>query len=102
MELPEGVTMEKLLNIYNQYQKRVKATQEYLKTDEGKEYNRQKAREYYARHKEEVLAKRAKRYEDDKETLLNRSNAYYKAHAEELNAKARERRERQKIESSPV
>ena len=101
MSLPEGVTMEKLLHIYNNYQKRNEARNEWFKTDEGKAYNRMKAKEYYLRHKEAILEKRAKRYEEDKDTLLTRAKEYYANHADEINAKIRAKREA-KIEPSPA
>jgi hypothetical protein len=38
----------------------------YLQTDEGKEWNREKAKAYYERNKEKVLAKRKAMYEAKK------------------------------------
>lgn len=89
MSLPEGVTMEQVLKVFNDYKRRNAVRTEWFKTDEGKAYNRQKAKEYYLRHKDKVLEKRAKRYEEDRDTLLNRAKDYYKNHSDEINAKAR-------------
>lgn len=89
MSLPEGVTMEQVLKVFNDYKRRNAERSEWFKTEEGKAYNRQKAKEYYLRHKEKVLEKRAKRYEEDRDTLLNRAKEYYANHADEINAKAR-------------
>jgi len=58
MSLPEGVSMEQVIKVYNDYKRRNAARTEWFKTDEGKAYNRQKAKEYYARHKDKVLEKR--------------------------------------------
>ncbi len=89
MSLPDGVTLERVLKVFNDYKRRNEVRAEWFKTEEGKAYNRQKAKEYYLRHKDKVLEKRAKRYEEDKETLLERAKEYYKNHADEINAKAR-------------
>ena len=81
--------MEQVLKVFNDYKRRNAERSEWFKTEEGKAYNRQKAKEYYLRHKEKVLEKRAKRYEEDRDTLLNRAKEYYANHADEINAKAR-------------
>lgn len=93
MSLPEGVDVEAVMKVYNAYKRRNAERSEWYKTEEGKEYNRQKAREYYLRHKDLILEKRAKRYEEDRNTLLDRAKEYYKVNAEEINAKARAKRE---------
>lgn len=81
--------MDQVLKVFNDYKRRKDQRAEWFKTDEGKAYNRMKAKEYYLRNKDKVLEKRAKRYDEDKETLLNRAKEYYKIHAEDINARAR-------------
>jgi len=100
MELPDGVSLEKLLRLYEQDQARVKKRNEFLKTDEGKEYARQKAKLHYQRHKAEVLAKRAERYKVDSELLNQRAKEYYAANKETILAK--ERAARVKVEPPAV
>lgn len=41
---------------------------EYLKSEEGKEWNRQRAKAHYEKHKEEILAKRKAKYVSRKRT----------------------------------
>lgn len=101
MNLPEGITLDKLLHVYNNYQRRNEARNEWFKTEEGKAYNRLKAKEYYLRHKQTILEKRAKRYETDRDTLLNRAKDYYANHADEINMKNKTKREA-KIETTPA
>jgi hypothetical protein len=50
---------------------------EWLKTDRGKEWNREKATEYYRNHKEEVLEKRRQRYEQNREVILAKAKEAY-------------------------
>ena len=59
--LPEGVTMEKLLRIYERQKKTLDKRTAYYNTPEGKEYNRKKAAEYYEKNKELVLQKSKER-----------------------------------------
>ena len=92
MELPEGVSLEKLLRLYELEQARIKKRNEFMKTEQGKEYARLKAKEHYKRHRAEILAKRAKRYEEDGELLNNRAKAYYAANKETILAKERAER----------
>ena len=100
MELPEGVTLEKLLRLHEQEQARVKKRNEFLKTEEGKEYARAKAKAYYDKHRAEVLAKRAERYKVDAELLNQRAKNFYAANKETILAK--ERAARVKVEPPAV
>lgn len=86
------VPLQKLLDAFEKKKQYEQNKLEWMKTDAGREYNRQKAREYYQRHKEQVLAKRAARYETDKETLLTRAKEYYALHTEECKEKNKQRR----------
>ena len=88
--LPEGVTLEHLVHIYNKQKEHLAKRKEWFKTEEGREYNRQKAAVYYDRNKEKVLAKAKTRYEEDKEAHNARSLAsYYKKKEERLLAEKR-------------
>lgn len=89
MELPEGVTLERLLRLHEQDKARALKRSEFFKTEEGREYARQKAKAYYQRHKSEVLAKRAKRYEEDGQLLIQRAKDYYTANKDTILEKQR-------------
>ena len=91
------VPLSEILHAYEKAKQYATTKAEWYKTEEGKAYNRQKAKQYYERHKELVLDKRAKRYETDRETLLNRAKEYYSQHTEEVLEKNRQRR-KNKIE----
>lgn len=96
------VPLQELLNAYEKKKLYEKNKAEWFKTDEGKAYNRQKSKEYYQRHREDVLLKRAARYEVDHDELLNRAKQYYATHNEEILEKNKRKREakQQKIEGS--
>ncbi len=89
-------TIQDLLTAYEKKKRYEAAKKEWMKTDAGKEYNRKKAKDYYERHKTEILAKRTARYETDKETLIERAKQYYALHTEECIEKNRLRREAKK------
>jgi len=90
--IPDGVKLEDLLRLYEREQRYKENKKAFYASDEGKEYNRQKAKLFYQRHKEEILAKRKTRYETDSETLLNRAKAYYALHSDEINEKNKQKR----------
>ena len=96
MSLPEGVNMESVAKCWERYCKNNEARKAWLKTDAGREWSRKKAKEYYDKHRDEVLAKRAERYEKDKDILLNRAKDYYSKHSDEINALARAKRAAEK------
>jgi hypothetical protein len=77
------VPLEELVKAYEQKKKITDAKLEWYKTDAGKEYNRRKAKEYYERNKEKVLAKAAERYKTDPEKHLNRIRSYQAKKKEE-------------------
>ncbi len=83
-ELPAGVSLDKLLHLYELNQRNIERRKAYMESDEGRQYNRQKAKEYYARHKAEVLLKRKTEHEEKKEQHNARALAYYHAHREEI------------------
>lgn len=72
-----SVPMEYLMKLYEARQKQNARKAEWAKTEEGKAYNRKKAKEYYERNKDKVLEKRKARYDTDRDTLLNRAKDYY-------------------------
>ena len=92
------VPLEELRKAYEQKMQYAITKLEWLKTEEGKAYNRKKSKEYYERHKQTILDKRANRYEKDKDTLLNRAKEYYLLHSEEINEKNKQKRKQKKIE----
>ena len=98
VEIPEGVTLEQLVQIYNKQKEHLAKRREWFKTEEGREYNRQKAAVYYDRNKEKVLAKAKTRYEGDKERHNAVSLASYYKKKEEK-ALAEKRRIEQAVES---
>ena len=98
VERPEGVTLEQLVQIYNKQKEHLAKRREWFKTEEGREYNRQKAAVYYDRNKEKVLAKAKTRYEGDKERHNAVSLASYYKKKEEK-ALAEKRRIEEAVES---
>jgi hypothetical protein len=70
--------MEVLMRLYESRQKAYAKKKEWLKTDAGKEYQRKKAKEYYYKHRDAVLAKRAERYERDGAILNERVKEAYR------------------------
>lgn len=92
------VPFQKLLDAFEKKKQYEQNKKEWLQTDAGKEYQRKKAKEYYERHREEVLAKRAARYKVEHEELLNRAKEYYHSHNEECRERNRKYREKAKQE----
>lgn len=82
------VQIDKLIRVYNQRQAQSAKKAEWLKTEEGKEYNRKKAAEYYAANKDEVTLKRIALYEENKEQIKAKASAYYLKNKEMIRAKA--------------
>jgi RecA-family ATPase len=90
--LPEGVTMEKLLKIYEHHKKSIDARNEWYKTEEGRAYQRAWAKKYYDKHKDEILAKREARYAEKREELNEKSKSYYQRNKERILAKRKEQK----------
>ena len=86
------VPYAELVRAYEAEQRRKESRKAYLQTDKGKEYNRQKAKSFYERHKAEILEKRKTQYEENKDVILNRSKAYYEAHKDVIKQKHKEKR----------
>jgi hypothetical protein len=70
------VPVEALIKSYErertQAQKKAEKRMEFLQTDEGKEWNRGKAKAYYERNKELIAEKRKRYYAEKKEILKQR------------------------------
>lgn len=66
------VNTEELIRVYHLWKKMMKKNiekrNEFNKTDEGKEVNRQRAKKYYEGHRETILAKRKAKYSAAQET----------------------------------
>ena len=91
-ELPDGISIDKLLHLYELHKRNTERRKTYLETDAGKEYNRQKAKEYYNRHKSDVLLKRKADHEEKKEEHNARALAYYHANRDAILEKKRAKR----------
>ena len=70
------VPLDRLIKIFNSYQrqanKHMEKRSEFLKSEEGKVYNKVRARDYYKKHREEILVKRKlanQKKSDDKKTF---------------------------------
>lgn len=94
-------SIQDLLQAYEKKKQYENNKKEWMKTEAGREYNRKKAKQYYDKHKEQILAKRSARYETDKDVLIERAKQYYALHTEECIEKNRIRREakKEKIET---
>lgn len=82
--LPEGVTLEMLLNVYNKNRKSLDTRNAWFKTEEGKAYNRANAKNYYDKNKEIVLQKMATRYEKYGEAINQKNKEYYEKNKEKI------------------
>jgi hypothetical protein len=72
-----------LIRAYESMKKADERKKAWLKTDRGKEWNREKATAYYNAHKDEVLEKRRLRYEANRDVILAKAKeAYAKKKAE--------------------
>ena len=92
-------TLPELLKAVETAQRHKEAKKAWLLTDEGKEYNRIKAKEYYNRHKEKVLEKRKERYERDAPLLNERSMTYYTNNKEKILNRLKEKRKSPAVEA---
>ena len=66
-----NVSVDELVRVYQNHkqsiQKAVERRRDWLQTDQGKQYNRDRAKSYYERNKEAILEKRKTMYADKKE-----------------------------------
>jgi len=92
-------TLPDLLKAFEMSQRQKEAKKAWLQTDEGKEYNRTKAKEYYNRHKDVVLEKRKERYEKDAPLLNERSMTYYTNNKEKILNRLKEKRKTPAVEA---
>lgn len=74
---PESITTaygtvptERMIHQFEAYQRRLKKRQEkrleFIQTEEGKQWNRSRSKDYYEKHKEEILQKRKEAYSKKK------------------------------------
>lgn len=60
------VTLERLVEVYNLYKKhesrKAEKRKEFLQTEEGKQYNRERAKSYYERNKDAIRVKARSKY----------------------------------------
>lgn len=87
------VPLAALILAYEQKKQKMHDRNEWFKTDAGKAYNRMKAKQYYDKHKEEVLAKRAARYDTNGDIIRLRANEYYHKNSEAIKRKNKEKKE---------
>ena len=85
METKPEPTQAQLLHAYNRIEDQKRRRAIFFKTEEGKLYNRAKAKAYYNTHREEVLKRNV--YNSD------RYKAYYAANKETILEKARNKRQ---------
>jgi hypothetical protein len=87
------VPLSEVLHAYEIRKQAADRKKAWLQTEAGKEYNRQKSKEYYQRHKEEIAKIRSEKYEKEREALIQKSKDYYEANREECIEKQRQYRE---------
>lgn len=95
--LPEGVTLDKLLHLYERNKRQMAKRADFFATEEGKEYNKAKARAYYEKNKAMVLQKMKVRREANPETEVKNARAleyYYKNRERILENNKRRRAEK--------
>lgn len=88
--------MEQLLAMYEKVKAKAAAKKAWLQTEEGKEYNRMKARQHYERHREKVLESRRLYYEANKDMMRERNRIAHQKWREQHPEKYAEQRERAK------
>jgi hypothetical protein len=59
---------------------------QWLKTEKGREWNRNQAKNYYEAHKAEILERRRATYIENRDVLLARAKAYHLRKKEEKEA----------------
>jgi hypothetical protein len=85
-----------LVRAYESLKRADERKKAWLKTDRGKEWNREKAAAYYNTHKDEILARRKESYSQNSE----RQRKYYQEHRDALLERAKAYRERKKAEAT--
>lgn len=71
------VNIPVLIRMYENQRRHLIERNEWRKTEAGKEYNRKKAKEFYERNKEQILAKRKALYEVKGDEINAKNLAYY-------------------------
>ena len=75
-----------------QHREALRLKQEAELQEARKRQDREKSQHYYQTHKAEILARRRKRYQEQRKTILERSRQYYQANRDEKIAKAKKYR----------
>lgn len=70
-------SLEELTEVYNRWMANKEARAAWAKTEAGKEYARQKAKQHYERNKEAILEKRRVYYENNRDKVNERHKNYY-------------------------
>lgn len=78
------IPIESLIKAYATMKRGDAKKKEWLKTDEGKLYNREKSKSFYESHHETILDKRKQFYQANKEAIIEKQKAYYQLHREEI------------------
>jgi hypothetical protein len=79
MELPSGISMEKVLALIEKDNKTKEKYREIAQRPARKAYARAKAKEYYEQNKEVYSDRRKQYYEQNKETIRQKAlDRYYK------------------------
>ena len=84
--------MDKLLSLYEQRKRMMEKRAAFFQTEEGKTYNRTKAKLYYEANKEKVLAKMAERRIGKQDEQNEKALDYYYNNREAILARAKEKR----------
>lgn len=66
-----------LIEYFEKMKLRSKERSEWMRTEEGKQYNRLKAKEFYQRNRDKILEQRKNMYEERGELINQRNKAYY-------------------------
>lgn len=75
--------MDELMKLYQREQAKKEAKRAWMQTEEGKAYNRQKAKEFYERNREKVLQQRKEYYEKNLEMMRERNKIAHQKWKEE-------------------
>lgn len=87
------VPLSEVLQAYEKKKKADERKKAWLQTEAGKEYNRQKSKDYYQRHKQEIAKIRAEKYDKERDALNQKAKEYYTANREECIERQRQYRE---------
>ena len=84
--------MDKLLSLYEQRKRMLEKRAAFYQTEEGKAYNREKAKTYYNANREKVLARMAEKRVGKQDEQNEKALDYYYNNREAILARAKEKR----------